>query len=66
MPPSLLSYFKALKDLGSGLMEAAARAVEGAYQEYLRDLAYDAEGSFLEEFLWHPLSGAGRQEWKTP
>ncbi len=37
------------QDLGSGLMEAAARAVEGAYQEYLRDLAYDAEGSFLEE-----------------
>ena len=27
------------QDLGSGLMEAAARAVEGAYQEYLRDLA---------------------------
>ena len=36
------------QELGSRLMEAAARAVEDVYPEYLRDLAYDTEGSFLE------------------
>lgn len=36
------------QEFGSCLMEAAARAVKEAYPEYLRDLAYDAEGSFLE------------------
>ncbi|WP_331477036.1 helicase-related protein [Blautia sp.] len=38
-----------LQDLGSRLMETASGIVEEAYPEYLRDLAYDAEGSFLEE-----------------
>ena len=37
------------QDLGSRLMETASGIVEEAYPEYLRDLAYDAEGSFLEE-----------------
>ena len=36
------------KELGGGLMEIAAKAVEEACPEYLRELAYDAEGSFLE------------------
>ena len=36
-------------DLGDRLMELAARAVQENYREHLRDLAYDAEGSFLEE-----------------
>lgn len=35
-------------DLGDRLMELAARAVQEDYREHLRDLAYDAEGSFLE------------------
>lgn len=35
-------------DLGDRLMELAARAVRENYREHLRDLAYDAEGSFLE------------------
>ena len=37
------------QDLGSRLMETASSIVEEAYPEYLRDLAYDAENSFLEE-----------------
>ena len=37
------------KELGSRLMEIAAKAVMEVYPEYLRELAYDAEGSFLEE-----------------
>lgn len=36
------------EDLGDRLMELAARAVQEDYREHLRDLAYDAEGSFLE------------------
>ncbi len=36
------------KDLGDGLMETAAKAVRDALPEYLRELSYDAEGSFLE------------------
>ena len=36
------------QDLGSRLMETASSIVEESYPEYLRDLAYDAEGSFLE------------------
>ena len=31
-------------------MEIAAKAVREVYPEYLKELAYDAEGSFLEEF----------------
>lgn len=37
------------EELGSRLMEIAAKAAEEACPEYLRELAYDAEGSFLEE-----------------
>ena len=36
------------KELGGRLMEIAAKAVGEACPEYLRELAYDAEGSFLE------------------
>ena len=37
------------QDLGSRLMETVAGIVEETYPEYLRDLSYDTEGSFLEE-----------------
>lgn len=37
------------KELGNRLMEAAAKAVMEVYPEYLKELAYDVEGSFLEE-----------------
>ena len=36
------------KELGGRLMEIAAKAVGEACPEYLHELAYDAEGSFLE------------------
>ena len=35
--------------LGDTVMEAAARVVEDSYGEYLRDLHYEVEDSFLEE-----------------
>ncbi len=38
------------KEFVSRLMEIAAKAVREVYPEYLKELAYDAEGSFLEEF----------------
>lgn len=36
-------------DMGERLMELTARAVREVYREHLRDLAYDTEGSLLEE-----------------
>ena len=38
------------EESGNRLMEIAAKAVREVYPEYLKELAYDAEGSFLEEF----------------
>lgn len=37
------------QELGNRLMETASSIVEEAYPEYLNDLTYDAEGSFLED-----------------
>ena len=42
-------------DLGESLMEAAASVVEGHYGEYLRDLHYEVEDSFLEELDEHNI-----------
>ena len=36
-------------DIGEQLMETARIAVNEVYRDHLRDLAYDADGSFLEE-----------------
>ena len=36
-------------DLGALLMDAAAKSVEGTYGDYLTDLIYEKEDSFLEE-----------------
>jgi len=37
------------RDIGQALMEQARHAVEEVYRELLADLAYDTQGSFLEE-----------------
>ena len=37
------------RDLGEQLMEAARRTVQETYRDHLTELAYDVQGSFLEE-----------------